>query len=152
MCPLWPQGASLPILMDDVICLGTEASLSACGFKTYSDCTHYEDVGVDCGVFLQPGTNGDNIRELSKMKILGLLLGFPRISENIRQKFFDQRIWCWHMGFVWLCTYASKGFLHHCHTTQYKKLFTKKILFWTSCNAICYECSNIPVTVYWCNI
>eukprot|EP00798_Chlamydomonas_sp_ICE-L_P012965 gene12965-5370_t len=40
--------SDLPILMDDVSCSGSEATLQYCGFSRTSDCSHYEDVAIMC--------------------------------------------------------------------------------------------------------
>ena len=37
-----------PILLDNVVCVGTEASLMDCVSERISDCTHMEDAGVRC--------------------------------------------------------------------------------------------------------
>ena len=37
-----------PILLDDVMCDGTEASLMDCVSEQTNDCTHLEDAGVRC--------------------------------------------------------------------------------------------------------
>ncbi|KAL4224322.1 Scavenger receptor Cys-rich [Mactra antiquata] len=39
---------SLPIILDDVICRGSESSIFDCSHVLQSDCTHAEDVGVSC--------------------------------------------------------------------------------------------------------
>ncbi len=38
----------VPIVMDEVRCLGSEKSLLNCTFLTSHDCTHDEDAGVVC--------------------------------------------------------------------------------------------------------
>ena len=43
------QGIGLPILMDNVACVGTESFLINCSFTSYHDCGHHEDAGVRCG-------------------------------------------------------------------------------------------------------
>ena len=48
----FPDGGSdLPILMDDVICIGNESRLIDCMHKSEngSNCVHSEDVGLVCG-------------------------------------------------------------------------------------------------------
>lgn len=48
----FPDGGSdLPILMDDVICIGNESRLIDCMHKSEngSNCVHSEDVGLECG-------------------------------------------------------------------------------------------------------
>lgn len=47
--PPYGSNINLPILMDDISCTGAESSLSGCTFKISNDCSHGEDVGVDCG-------------------------------------------------------------------------------------------------------
>ncbi|XP_076455166.1 scavenger receptor cysteine-rich domain-containing protein DMBT1-like [Babylonia areolata] len=42
--------SSLPIVMDDVRCVGTEDTLSQCRYSLTNNCNHYEDVSVDCQV------------------------------------------------------------------------------------------------------
>ncbi|KAL3854704.1 hypothetical protein ACJMK2_013962 [Sinanodonta woodiana] len=37
-----------PILIDEAACVGTESTLAACMYASVSDCTHSEDVGVQC--------------------------------------------------------------------------------------------------------
>ena len=40
---------NLPIIMDNVACVGTESNLTECSFdRDTSDCTHRHDVGVAC--------------------------------------------------------------------------------------------------------
>ena len=39
---------TLPILMDDVACLGTEAELLVCPFNSSHNCSNSEDVGLEC--------------------------------------------------------------------------------------------------------
>ena len=40
---------TVPILLDDVACLGTESRLIDCSYDSHtSDCTHREDAGVSC--------------------------------------------------------------------------------------------------------
>lgn len=45
------------IWMDSVACLGTEAKLEECVFNGWGkhDCTHEEDVGVECAVLVPTG-------------------------------------------------------------------------------------------------
>ena len=39
-----------PIHLDDVACTGSEAALVNCTYDRHtSDCSHYEDAGVQCG-------------------------------------------------------------------------------------------------------
>ena len=41
--------ASLPILLDDVQCSGSEATLTSCVYDSNTaDCIHAEDAGVKC--------------------------------------------------------------------------------------------------------
>jgi hypothetical protein len=40
--------SALPIIMDDVSCQGTEASLDRCSYSSSSNCQHSEDVGIIC--------------------------------------------------------------------------------------------------------
>ncbi len=40
--------ATLPILMDDVACGGTEPELLVCSFNPNHNCSHSEDVGLEC--------------------------------------------------------------------------------------------------------
>ena len=44
------QGSSLIIALDDVSCIGEEASLFSCTGTANHDCTHAEDAGVLCVV------------------------------------------------------------------------------------------------------
>ena len=37
-----------PILLDELMCTGTENGLLSCPFTTMHDCTHAEDAGVRC--------------------------------------------------------------------------------------------------------
>ena len=38
-----------PILLDDVACVGTETNILSCPYdRNTGDCTHREDVGVQC--------------------------------------------------------------------------------------------------------
>ncbi|KAL8611733.1 hypothetical protein ACOMHN_038986 [Nucella lapillus] len=60
-------GTSLPIVLDDVICAGNEASLDECQYKTQHDCSHSEDLGVDC----QIGYKGLNVRLVGNTTNLG---------------------------------------------------------------------------------
>ena len=40
---------TVPILLDDVACLGTELRLADCSYDSLTtDCTHREDAGVSC--------------------------------------------------------------------------------------------------------
>ena len=40
---------TVPILLDDVACLGTESRLTDCSYDSHTlDCTHREDAGVSC--------------------------------------------------------------------------------------------------------
>ena len=42
------QGSG-PIVMDNVACEGSEEELTGCAFDSdTSDCSHFEDVGVEC--------------------------------------------------------------------------------------------------------
>ncbi|WAR10854.1 NETR-like protein, partial [Mya arenaria] len=45
-----PASSSVPIVLDDVVCSGTESSLLDCRYSTHGDedCSHGEDVGVIC--------------------------------------------------------------------------------------------------------
>lgn len=43
-----PGGETLPILMDEIRCTGTEEQLVDCTYSTVSDCTHSEDVTLLC--------------------------------------------------------------------------------------------------------
>lgn len=45
--PLWGGGTG-PILVDELACSSTSASLADCQSSREVDCTHFEDVGVDC--------------------------------------------------------------------------------------------------------
>ena len=53
-------GATVNILLEDVVCDGREASLAACSFSDYDDsvqinCDHTHDVGVICaGMRMKP--------------------------------------------------------------------------------------------------
>jgi len=39
-----------PIVLDDVLCTGSESSLNNCSYRqTGSNCVHVKDVGVTCG-------------------------------------------------------------------------------------------------------
>ena len=43
------QGSG-PIHLDDVRCIGSESALIKCTYDPHtSDCSHYEDAGVQCG-------------------------------------------------------------------------------------------------------
>ncbi|KAH3736222.1 hypothetical protein DPMN_042785 [Dreissena polymorpha] len=37
-----------PILMDQVMCAGSEIILTQCYYEEYHNCTHTEDQGVEC--------------------------------------------------------------------------------------------------------
>lgn len=39
---------TLPIVLDDVSCYGTESRLNQCASRGVTDCSHAEDVGVEC--------------------------------------------------------------------------------------------------------
>ena len=39
-----------PIHLDEVICSGTESSILDCQYITDHDCSHNEDIGVQCGL------------------------------------------------------------------------------------------------------
>ena len=42
-----------PIHLDDVRCTGSEAALINCSYDPFtSDCSHYEDAGVQCGKYI----------------------------------------------------------------------------------------------------
>ena len=46
---MFGQNRQLDILLDDVACTGTEASLAGCTYSAGgSDCGHFEDLGVEC--------------------------------------------------------------------------------------------------------
>ena len=47
---LFGQNRQLDILLDDVACAGTEASLAGCAYSAgpTSDCGHFEDLGIEC--------------------------------------------------------------------------------------------------------
>ena len=49
-----------PILMDEVICSGSEPSLLQCSYSERNDCFHSEDIGVSCIDSVNPssGSNG----------------------------------------------------------------------------------------------
>ena len=42
--------STLPILLDEVLCLGNEEGLSQCHYRNWGlhDCSHYQDAGVIC--------------------------------------------------------------------------------------------------------
>ena len=44
------QLSGVPILLDEVLCLGDELALSQCHHRDFGvhDCSHYEDAGVIC--------------------------------------------------------------------------------------------------------
>lgn len=42
------ENPSLPILMDDIGCTGSETSLQECTFSGNHNCRHSEDAGVEC--------------------------------------------------------------------------------------------------------
>ncbi len=39
-----------PIYLDEVICSGTESSILDCQYITDHDCSHNDDIGVQCGL------------------------------------------------------------------------------------------------------
>ena len=45
-------GYLMPIILDDVVCLGSENDLFACSHTPvyFSNCGHDEDIGVTCGM------------------------------------------------------------------------------------------------------
>lgn len=45
-----PGPSTLPILMDDVACVGTESELLLCSYNMNHNCVHSEDVGVSCSL------------------------------------------------------------------------------------------------------
>ena len=52
--PYKSLNSSVPILLDEVLCLGDELGLSQCHHRDWGlhDCSHYEDAGVICqGIF-----------------------------------------------------------------------------------------------------
>lgn len=46
-----PVGGTLPILLDDVTCTGSESDLFECAHDPFytNNCSHGEDAGVRCG-------------------------------------------------------------------------------------------------------
>ena len=47
-CARYGQGFDLPIVLDDVRCVGTENSLGECAHRTFHNCGHSEDASVIC--------------------------------------------------------------------------------------------------------
>ena len=46
---VYGQNRQLDILLDDVACIGTEATLAGCTYTAGgSDCGHFQDLGVQC--------------------------------------------------------------------------------------------------------
>jgi hypothetical protein len=39
---------TVPILLDDVACVGTESTLLSCRYTAIDNCVHAEDAGVTC--------------------------------------------------------------------------------------------------------
>ncbi|XP_070176422.1 scavenger receptor cysteine-rich domain-containing protein DMBT1-like isoform X2 [Littorina saxatilis] len=54
VAPASGTGATLPIVLDNVRCVGTEDSLAQCRYSTTNNCNHNEDLGIDCQVGFSP--------------------------------------------------------------------------------------------------
>ena len=48
--PFITSSSTLPILLDEVLCLGNEEGLSQCHYRNWGlhDCSHYQDASVIC--------------------------------------------------------------------------------------------------------
>ena len=72
-----------PIHLNDVICSGTESSILDCQYITDHDCSHNEDIGVQCG--LPPQCQDGDIR---------LIFGSPDELLNVgRVEVCNLNVW-----------------------------------------------------------
>ncbi|CAC5370694.1 DMBT1 [Mytilus coruscus] len=69
--PFGSFSSSMPILMDDLQCLGTETDIAACYFSGWgnTDCTYQESVSIKCGLEIR--VNASKLVELLEVKLFG---------------------------------------------------------------------------------
>lgn len=83
--PYVAGGGTLPIMLDDVDCDGSESNLFQCGHNTiyHHNCVHDENVGVACGSII------GHIHVIFKLAFYGNLLSHSIFFTNYILIFFS---------------------------------------------------------------
>lgn len=65
----------VPILLDEILCLGDELALSQCHHRQFGvhDCSHYEDAGVICQGREDEGETFDSLHSTVSLSVPGFV-------------------------------------------------------------------------------